>query len=142
MSSLSCIEQSGIIEEITQGSVVVRFTQHAACGSCNAKMLCGMTESNDDKVNVPVYSNDFSVGEHVKLQMVRSLGLKAVFLAYVLPIFLILAFLLVLNSLGLNELISGIISLGILLPYFLILSFKKHLLKKTFTFSISKLTSE
>lgn len=141
MSSLSCIEQSGIVEEISQGSVKVRFTQHAACGSCSAKMLCGMTESTDDRVSVPVCSNNFSVGEQVKLQMIRSLGLKAVLLAYVLPVVLIITALLVFNLLGINELISGLFSLGILLPYFLILSFKKHLLKKTFTFSISKLSS-
>ena len=141
MSTLTCIEQTGIIEELSQGTATVRFTQHAACGSCSAKMLCGMTESTDDKIIVPTNNLDLSLGEQVKLQMERSLGLKAVGLAYIIPIILFLTILLILNSVGFNELLSGLISLGILLPYFLILSFNKHLLKKTFTFSISKLTN-
>lgn len=142
MSELSCIKQAGIIESINAGTATVKFIQHAACSGCSAKMICGSSENDVNRVEVSVSNSEFTKGEEVNLMINRSLGIKAVMLAYIIPFVIVLVVLLVLSSLNFNELIVGIFSLGILIPYYFILSLNKHHLKKTFTFSISKVDNE
>ena len=85
MDSIDCVEQKGIIEEITNGIATVNITSFSACSSCQSKAGCDMSESEEKQIHVAVDSNLFKKGELVKILMKRSLGLRATLIAYVLP---------------------------------------------------------
>ena len=74
-------------------------------------------------------------GDRVDLLMTRSMGNKAVILGYFLPFVLVLVTLLILSSL-LTELWAGLLSLSILVPYYIILALFKDRLSRTFEFKI------
>jgi sigma-E factor negative regulatory protein RseC len=138
MESIDCIKQKGIIEEIKNGIAKVHITNVSACASCHAKGSCGMSESADMLIDVAINNDNFHKGEFVTINMEKSLGLKATFIAYVLPFIIILAALIALTSAGINEIIAGLISLGILTIYYIALHFFKDRLQKTFQFTLNK----
>ena len=63
----------------------VRFTTFSACASCQSKAGCGMSESQERVMDIPVEAENYHVGEMVEVVMQRNLGLKATLIAYVLP---------------------------------------------------------
>lgn len=138
MSSTDCIEQRGIIEEIENGTAMVKITSFSACASCSSKDACLTSESANKTISVYVGEEQFNRGELVTISMKKTLGLKATLLAYILPFIVLLITLLTLIEFGVNEAISGIISLAVLIPYFLVLYFFKHKLQKIFQFKLNK----
>ena len=140
MTSTDCIEQKGIIDDIENGVAHVLITSVSACASCQANSACHMSETAQKEVDVFIGNSNFHKGEPVKVLMKKSLGLKATFLAYVLPFIILLATLIILTNIGISEAISGIFSLLILIPYFLILYLSRNSLQKTFQFTLNKVS--
>jgi len=68
--------------------------------------------------------------------MQKSLGTRAVMLGYFLPFLLVLLTLIVTLNIFKSQGLAGLISLGVLVPYYMLLYFNKDRLKKTFTFKI------
>ncbi|MCG8700646.1 MAG: SoxR reducing system RseC family protein [Bacteroidales bacterium] len=138
MNQTSCIEQNAVIENITGSIARVKFNQHASCGSCSAKEICGSGENSENTVEVDIEDNGYLIGDQVILSMKRTLALRAVLLAYVLPFVLLIATLVLLGLFKVHEAITGLASLLVLVPYFIFLARHKDYLKKTFIFSIRK----
>lgn len=138
MDSNDCVEQKGIIEEISHGVATVNITSFSACSSCESKAACGMSETSEKKIQVVLESIPFKEGELVKILMKKSLGLKATLLAYVLPFMLVIIALIVLKNLDVAEAISGLIAIIALAVYFFVLHLYKDKLRKTFQFTLNK----
>lgn len=138
MNSSSCIEQKGVIEEISNGMVKVNITSFSACANCHAQKACNFIDSEIKHILVPIEEEQYSIGETVKIFMKRSLGLKAAFIAYIVPVFILIATLLILTSFKLNELFVGLITLMILTPYFLLVYRFRDSLRNTFIFRLNK----
>lgn len=138
MSSSDCVEQKGIIEEVSNGIAKVNITSFSACATCNAKAACQTSESASKIIDVHIYDNTYQKGDLVKVSMKRVLGLKATLLAYVLPFAIIILSLIIFTQIGMSESISGLISLLLLVPYFLIIYLLRDSLKKTFQFTLDK----
>jgi len=138
MDSATCIEQKGIIEEISEGLVKVNITSFSACANCHAKKACNLIESETKHIYVPTKGNHYSVGETVRVIMRRGLGLRATLIAYIIPLTLLISTLIILTSFQLNELVVGLITLSILTPYFMLVYRFRESLKNTFTFRINK----
>jgi sigma-E factor negative regulatory protein RseC len=68
--------------------------------------------------------------------MQQSMGYIALFLGYILPGITVIALLITLISVKLPELTSGLISLGILIPYYSVLFFFRERIDKKFTFTL------
>ncbi|MBN1597696.1 MAG: SoxR reducing system RseC family protein [Bacteroidales bacterium] len=139
MSSSACIEQKGVVENISDGFATVSIMSFSACANCHSKKLCGIDENSQKSVTALTGSKTFSVGENVGIIMKRSLGLKATFIAYILPFILMLAVMLTLNYTGVKEIITGLISILVLVPYYSVIYLFNDRLKKTFTFELTKL---
>lgn len=133
------IEHTGIVESCGEQIVSVRIEQQVACAGCHAKNICSAAEKEDKVIEVFYAKNDIKKGDKVLLIGQSSLGLYAVLLAYVLPFLLILTTLFVTSIFVENELVSGTISLSMILPYYIVLSLNKKRLKKKFTFEIVKI---
>ncbi len=138
MSSNTCVEQKGIIEEIKDGVAKVNITSFSACSSCQSQSACQMGEIAEKVIDVSVDSTNFHKGEQVKVIMKKSLGMKATLLAYIIPFIILMASLIVLTSIGLSEGVSGIISILLLAPYYIVLYLLKNKLQKTFQFTLNK----
>ncbi|MPQ46069.1 hypothetical protein GCQ56_03520 [Marinifilum sp. N1E240] len=141
MSNPKQIDHEGTILEIEDGKITVGIVNMSACAGCHAKGACTMSDMKEKSIDVIDYTNRFTIGEKVKLTYQESLGWFALFLAYVLPFVLVLLTLFISTVITNNELISGLLALAILLPYYIILSFFKGRLKKTFSFTIEKIVN-
>lgn len=140
MDSSTCIEQKGVVEDISNGLAKVNITSFSACDNCTTKQACGITDNANREIVVPLTNNQaFSIGETVGIIMKRSMGWKATIFGYVIPFTLVLAVLLILNSLRLHEIIVGLGSLVILIPYFTLLYLVRERLRNTFSFTIMKI---
>lgn len=129
---------AGFISEINKDSVVVTLEPNIHCEACHVKGTCGVSDASTKKIEVANSSNVFKINERVDVILKKALGLKAVFWAYVFP-FILMFTTLILASSFLEEWLSGLISLAILVPYYFILYLLKNTLKSTFKTSILKI---
>lgn len=140
MKEQAQIEHTGVVTDVGQNELKVSILQASACASCAVKSACGISESSEKIVNIR-HANpaEYRRGEKVNLFYKQSLGFRALFLGYLLPFLILLTSLFVLMGITQNEALSGLVSLGLMAPYYLILYFTKDRIKKTFAFSIEKI---
>ncbi len=128
-----------VVKRVDGLEVVVEMTINSACAACHAKDLCLAHERREELITVTVGDPSiFSVGDTVLLQMHKSMGHKAVVLAYLIPVFILLAIMLGLYSATGNELLSVLLALLLMVIYFFSLRFFKSKFEKTIQFTISK----
>jgi len=140
MSSKSnVIEHLGRVDAITANDIRVVIISQSACASCHAKGACTTADVAEKQVVISKPYHNYTVGETVKVTMKQSLGYKALFLGYILPLIVLLVSLFVFNALGFSEGLSGLLSLGVLVPYYLILYLFRKRIEKEFYFDIEKL---
>ncbi len=131
------VSHPGIVESVDDMHVKVRIASAAACGSCTVKSACGMSEMEDKVLEVTRENGrDFEIGSQVTVYMKQTLGSLAVVLGYILPFVVVLLGLIIGLGLGLSEGLAGLLSIGVLVPYYLVLYLSRNRLKKTFRFYI------
>lgn len=130
------IEHMGIIHAVHGRNIQVKILQVSACSGCHAKGACSSADMDEKFVDVDAEGRKFEVGETVTLYGQASMGYLAVFLAFVLPFLLILAVLFLVGQFTSNEIVSGALGLGILIPYYIILSLFNKKLKSRLKFRI------
>ena len=107
------IVHPGTVTAVTPQTLTVGFTSHAACGSCKAAGLCTMAEAREKAVEVPnVYGDRYAVGDEVQIVFRSTMGMKAVWLCYAIPVVILLAAVLGAIHLGLSEPLSGLTGIG------------------------------
>lgn len=134
----SNIQHQGIVKSVDNNEVSVMFVSTSACASCHAKGVCSVSDIKEKEIVIANSLETYTIGEKVLVELKQSLGFRAVFYAYILPFLIILLSLIVLTSLKVNELYAGLISLSLLIPFYLILYLLKDSLKKTYSFQIRK----
>ena len=133
------VSHKGMVVSVGKGSVSVRIVSESACSSCHAAGLCGAAESRNKIVEVPLYgAQTYSIGQEVEVCLARKMGLKAVLLSYVIPLMILLILVLSLSSIGLGELASGLVSIGGIAVYYLILYLCRNRLAERYVFYIRK----
>ncbi len=140
MKGQAQIFHRGKIISIEGSRILVSIRSDSACGTCQVKGACSMAESEDKVIEVTdLYFEDYEVGEEVEVYFSQSLGFRALFLGYFLPFLLVLVSLIILIIQTGNELLSGLLSLGLLVPYYLILYVSRRKIKKRFSFQLRKI---
>ena len=141
---MEIISHIGIVEDIKGQAVQVRIQQASACDLCHAKSICSSADTKEKIVEVRAAEASVAVGDKVMVEGAASMGMKAVFLAYVLPlVLLILVMVLCLTLIAPgNEVLAALVSLGILLPYAFLLYLLKDKLSKKFRFEIRSLMND
>lgn len=137
LSNKNIFVHSGVVSKINSNSVVVTLEQNIHCESCHAKGTCGVSQSSTKEIEVQNSNEFFKINEHVDVILKKALGLKAVFWAYVFP-FILMFITLITASNFLKEWLAGLLSLFILIPYYLVLYFLKKRLKGVFKISVLK----
>ena len=133
------IKHRGIVEKVEGSHVVVRIVQTSACAACSAKGLCNASESKEKQIDVYEVNAFYRIGEEVVLCGTTSMGMRAVFLAFGIPMLLLLVALFVtMRVTDGDALVSSLVALFAVVPYYLVIYFMKDKLNKTFSFTIEK----
>lgn len=132
------IDHAGVIDRIEGDRAHVRIMSESACASCHAKGACSAADQEEKFIDVPLQGNHYQIGESVRVEVSRNLGMKAVALGYVYPFLLLMAVLIGLLSSGVTELKAGMYALLSLIPYYLLLYLFRKRINSNFTFSLKK----
>ena len=133
------IKHRGLVEKIDGSHVVVRIVQTSACSACSAKGLCNASESKEKQIDVYEVNPAYRIGEEVVLCGSTSMGMKAVFLAFGIPVLLLLAALFVTMRITDGDaLLAAAVALLAVVPYFVVIYLMKDKMNKTFSFVIEK----
>ena len=128
----------GKVVEIQQDKLKVLIERSDACVHCEAQKLCGMNKTTSQiyeiKVAAPQY---YKIGDIINIELNPHLGMVALFLCYVMPLLLMILSLVISDFFIKNEIICGIISIIILIPYYFLLFLGKKYFNEKFTFNIS-----
>jgi sigma-E factor negative regulatory protein RseC len=139
MSREKSVTHKGTIIEITPECIRVEIINKSMCAACHAKGFCSAGDTKDKIIDVEYYNNgEFAVGDEVEVIMNRSMGFKAVWISYVVPLVILLIFLLTLQGLGFSELHSGLFALLAVCVYYLLVYLFKDKLANKFVFTIVK----
>lgn len=139
-----CVEQKGIVIKKQEDKVVVKIEQKSTCSSCHARGACTSLDKKDKEIEVKTKdAENYNVGDEVIITISTKLGLKAVLIAFVLPlILLVIALFLSIKFFSLTQSLSALISLIVVAAYYFLLYKQNHLLSKEFTFSIKEKINE
>lgn len=132
------ISHPGRIIDITPEFITVQFTSLSACSACHAAGFCGVAEAEDKLIQIPATLGNWEIGQEVEVCLKRGMGFKAVWLAYVIPLLILLATLLSLAAAGLKEWLAGLVALAATCIYYLILRLFREKLSNEYTFYIKE----
>ena len=129
MAGKNEIRHDGKIVEITPEFTTVEILVSSACAACHAKGLCGMSEAEQKVIMVPTdpYA-EHKVGDQVTVKTKMTMGLKAVWISYVIPLAVLMILILSLSAVFEKEYMTGLVSIaGVALYYFGIWLFRDRL---------------
>lgn len=135
--SKDSVSHRGKVIKMTPQTTTVAILQHGACGECHAAGLCGMADLAEKAVEVATdpYAS-YGVGDEVEVLLKASMGMKAVWLAYFIPLLVLLAVILGLVALGVAEVPAALAGIGAIALYYLALYLLRDKLKKEYIFTI------
>ena len=129
MAKKNEIVHSGKIIEINPDFTTVEIMVSSACSECHAKGLCGMSEMEEKVIMVPTDPYEpRKIGDIVQVKTKMTMGLKAVWISYVIPLAVLMILILSLSAVIGNEFLRGGIAIaGVGLYYFVIWLLKDRL---------------
>ncbi len=131
------VSHPGVVVGINEKDIEIEILSSSMCGSCGIKSACGMSEMQEKRVTVPKPDDrEFIVGQPVSIIMNTRQGNKAALFAYFIPAFLLVAIIVILSNLNINEWIAAVTGIGAAAIYYIILYFFKDKLRDEFTYEI------
>lgn len=136
----SVIKHEGRVVSVTSVRTSVEILAQTACSGCHARSVCGAS-AGESRIITVCREDDGTVrpGDHVNVLIRQGQGFKAVFIAYLIPLFILLVLLLTLPLLFGNELVAGLGALGFVALYYLVLSRFRDRLNSGFVFTVEKI---
>jgi sigma-E factor negative regulatory protein RseC len=133
------VSHTGRVVRMTPQVTTVAIEQHGACSQCHAAGLCGMADVVEKAIEVPTdpYAK-YGVGDQVEVLLKASMGMKAVWLAYFVPLVILLAVILGLLALGAGEVAAGLSGIGAVALYYLLLWLFRGRLQNEYVFTIKR----
>lgn len=131
------VSHKGKVIRMTPQTTTVAILQHGACSECHAAGLCGMSDMAEKAIEVATdpYAS-YHVGDEVEVLLKASMGMKAVWLAYFIPLIILLTVILGLTAFGMSEVpaaAAGLIAIGL---YYLGLYLFRERLQNEYIFTI------
>lgn len=135
------IEHSGVVERTERDTVYVRITSRSACGTCKARQACGLAEAQDKIVAVATpEAGQYAVGGEVMVGVRRSAGVRAVVLAYVGALAVLLAVLAgTIVIAGWSEGMGALAAIAGVGVYYFVLWLFRRKIEHTIQFTITKI---
>ena len=133
--SYEAVQHDGTVKKVDVNSVLVSIVSVHACSGCHAEGHCGLSGTEERTIDVKGRYN-VSPGDNVTILMKPATGYKAVALGYLGPLVIIITGLVVLAAMSVDELSAGLISVSLLIPYFLILYLFRKSINRNFSFTL------
>jgi sigma-E factor negative regulatory protein RseC len=133
------ISHKGIVKDFSENGVIVSILSESACSACHAKGMCSVSDTAEKEVEVAHYQGEYHIGQQVIVYTSTSQGFRALFLAYILPFILMMTVLITSLNLTGSEGWSGLLSVAMLIPYYLFLYLFRNKLKRSFDFKIGSI---
>lgn len=125
------------------GYVTVAVMQASACMGCHAAGSCSVLDKKQRTVVVPYAGAHLEPGDEVWLVGTYAMGAKAVLVAFVLPLILLLvAVVVALKLFAWSEPNAIFFSLGVLALYYLLLIPFRSYFERKLRFTIEKITPQ
>ena len=133
------VKHKGKVVSITPQLTTVEIVSHAACSECHAASVCGLSEYTEKAIQVPTspYSK-YGVGDEVQVVLKASMGMKAVWIAYFLPLMILLGVALGLIALGVSEVWAGIAGIAAVSVYYFVIWLLRDRFRNEYVFSIEE----
>lgn len=139
MAKQKPIEHVGVVESIEGDKIVVKIVVESACASCAARSACGMSESTDKQIEVHTReASNYVVGERCVVSVERAAGLKAVVLAYCMPLVVMLVVLIACSAAGLSDGVAAVAALGVVAVYYFAVRLLRSKIETNIIFKIKK----
>lgn len=136
MGEFQEIDHAGVVKSVKDGIATVEILQKTSCASCELTGVCSSSESSIKEVEVPVKQLGYKQGDHVNIVFTRSEGFMALFIGYVLPFIVMLTTMSIAKVIGYDDLVAGLASLLILIPYYGSLYLLKNKIRALFEFKL------
>lgn len=131
------IKHKAKVLEMTPDFTTVEIVVSSACSECHAKGLCGISEEEQKVISLPTdpYAT-YNVGDEVELCTKRTMGMKAVWISYVIPLIILMILILSLSAVFHSEVVTGLASVGGVALYYLVIWLLRDRLNNEFVFYI------
>ena len=131
----------GIVAAVHPGELIVKIQQLSACTGCHAKDFCTTADCKDRRLAIQTHQAErYEVGQAVIVEGKNSIGRRAILLAFVTPLLLLLL------ALGIGQEIlcwsetsSILLALATLCLYYLTLYACSHGLRRTLALEVHPL---
>ena len=131
------VSHKGRVVNVTPEMTTVEIISESACSACHAQGLCGASESAVKVVDVPTRGWDtYAPGDEVEVVLRASMGHKAVWVAYVIPLIILIGGIMIPLSLGASELLAGVVGICAVALYYLALFLLRSRLISGYTFTL------
>ncbi len=132
------VTHPGFIKSISNGNAEVAIIAKSGCASCEINGSCSVSDTTEKIIDVklPKSDDNYNIGQPVTIKMKQSNGAWAILFGYVFPFVAIVATLIVLTSLEIDQGLAGALSLAMLIPYYFVIYLARNLFKKRFNHSI------
>lgn len=133
------IRHSGKIVSVNSGTLTVEIIRTEACASCHAASMCSMSSQTVRTISVDVYdAENWTVGEEVNVSLVARMGMKAVRICYIYPLFVLLAAMGLLKWLTGSDLLCGLGAIAAVAVYYLAVYSVRDRFRKEYVFMVEK----
>lgn len=142
------IKHTGTVIAIEGETVRVKIEQSSACSACQAKAMCSSADKKEKIIDCSSslvdgrsYNESLKVGDTVEVTVEQRMGWKAVVIAYLVPLMVLVGTLAILDMRLENEALAGVIALGVTGVYFIVLRLFRDRLQRQFSFTARKIES-
>lgn len=134
------IEHEGTIRKIDGNQLTILISQNSACSECHAKGACMAADTKEKMVDVVDDTGMYRLNERVMLLGKTSIGYKAIFWAFVIPLILMIGVIVASTSIwDIGELQAAFMSIIVLAPYYAFLYMVRAKMGERLAFTIKKL---
>ena len=135
---MDVIRHSGIVSAVNARTIMVTIVSQSACSACHARGGCLASDSREKEIEVSHNLKPYHIGQQVTVVLKESSGIRALFYGYLFPFLVLVATLVVALHFSGNEVVSGLISLGMLIPYYTGLYLFRDKLTRRFEFFLEE----
>ncbi len=140
MAKSNEISHTGRIVEINPEFTSVQIVAHSACAACHAKGMCGVADEKNKIIMVATDPyTEYQIGDEVEVVLKKTMGLKAVWISYVIPLIILMILILSLSAVTVHELYVGLGAIAGVALYYLVIYLLRDKLAKDFVFYIRNL---
>lgn len=132
------IKHLGTVTKIDKDFITVEIVNASACSNCHSKKYCSLSDQKNKLITIKNHDHNssYQTGDSVSVIMDLTAGFKAIIISYLIPFFILIVTLLASFILTKNEVVSGIVSISLLIPYYFGIYLFRNRITKNFEFSI------